>query len=363
MPALVGPLQQDTRHWTSWALRAARRASEPFRDGLLFEAVPNVRFFSRDGVIRAPGELLIDATDVDAESYIARVQARLDDEFCHLLVEEPLMADYELWWSVRELVRELLAQRGCPVLPIASELSIGCFSTTPNDLPPADTAFTLIVVLQGVLRLNLSSSQAVISLGPGESLYIPCAYQRREDASNVVALRLWFPAEGRSAMDAVAPVLSSLIHREMGDVSDLPFVPFPVDVPATLPFAEASNALERSARSDELVHRMEVVWAKRASAYGLEPVPPPRPPRTLRADETVQLQEKPIAVSATDKGALAVNGHAFAVTAHPVVLALVAELKRGARRSVADLLSDYGDGVMPLLSKLYRLRALEVVLG
>ncbi len=382
-PAMISRLQLDTALLAEQAFQAAVAASEPFRDGLLFDAIPNVKFYSRRGLIRAPGPLLAESTDGSAAQYGRRVRAQLDDSHFHLLVEHPLVAHYDLWRAIRAFVRRILSPIGCPILPIVCDLSIGCFTTTPRLQPPPASCFGVLVVLRGQLQAVLqkqrpesanrarqteeTSDSLSVVVVPEQALYVPRGYMCREAAlGEVVALRLWFPSEDRSALDAVKPVIASLMRREMGDPFKMPYLPYPSKggdrtdtCPA--PMANAGEVLTQLAYSDELTRRLEIAWAKRASADGLEPVPGPRSAHSLRDDDLIRMNTQPSQVFENDRGALAVNGHAFSVTPHPVVLALLDDLRRGTPHSMKKVLTEYGDSVRPLLNKLYALRALDVV--
>ncbi|MEO0452446.1 MAG: hypothetical protein AAFZ74_19190, partial [Pseudomonadota bacterium] len=245
----------------------------------------------------------------------------------------------------------------CPIVPIICDMSLGHFSTEPRRAPPPSGCFGVVVVLQGQLRVNLHRRQQVQSgreehdmvsdsfqvvVDSRQALYVPESYVCHESSQDeVVLLRFWFPSEGTSPIDIVQSAVVDFIHDTMDDPFAMPYTPYSTsrgeEVEANdSPMSQAIDSLQRCVGSDALIRRLEIAWAKRASAHGLEPVPPPRVDQELRDDDWVQMKNPPIQIFEDDECALAVNGHAFSVTPHPTVLSMLKPSARLGRSGLAS---------------------------
>jgi hypothetical protein len=137
------------------AFQSIITASEPFRLGTRFRALPDVRFFVGAAQLRSPGKLLPGARERDADSYLRRASAQLKQKGVQLLVEQPLLLDFSLWNDVRGFVRGLLERVGVPVLPIVSEFVLGNFARSPQGVVKRLHHSLLILVLHGRVRVRV----------------------------------------------------------------------------------------------------------------------------------------------------------------------------------------------------------------
>jgi hypothetical protein len=108
-------------------------------------------------------------------------------------------------------------------------------------------------------------------------------------------------------------------------------------------------------------------WLNHLTSYGFASVPAPAPPRPLRPGTVIRgCPQDPIRVVPSRDGALvcSANGHAFSVTGHPKLSALLDQLNSGAPCRVGDLVTRYSAGasragIRTILEKLYSLRAVS----
>ncbi len=387
------------------AFRAAAVACAPFRAGTRFRALPDVRFFIEDAQIRAPGTLLPGPRDRDLHHYHRRVAGRLGKQRFQLFVDQPLMVDFPLWARVRDLVAGLVMRVGFPVLPIACDLALGNFARPPRGLAKRLHHSVIMLVLRGRVRVRLwerlwddppneivdfdrhARDAVTLEAGAGDILYWPARFWHVEQcigrASDAcMALRLWIPAQGARPTDVVKEVLADLFDEKLDHDGTVPFLPFPALCagrcsvgparrdPLAGPLARAAGCLAQLSRGPELTRALRVLWAKRVSAYGLEPVPSADqtaraldPSDLVRADPGGQAVRMPCGEG---EWIWAVNGHAFALQGHRAATRVLRLLDSGHAVRVGDLCREerggaHASGVRALLDVLHRLRAIRVV--
>jgi hypothetical protein len=376
------------------AFRAAALACAPFRAGTRFRTLPDVRFFVEDAQIRAPGTLLPGPRDRRLEQYHQRVVGRLGGRRFQLLVDQPLMVDFPLWASVRDLIAGLVVRVGFPVLPIACDLALGNFARTPRGLAKRLHHSVIALVLRGRVRVRLWErlwddppneivdfdrhlrEAVTLDAEAGDILYWPARFWHVEQSIGrarhaCMSLRLWVPAHGARPTDAVKEVLAELLDEKLDSDGTVPFLPFPPRRdPLAEPLARAADCVTELSRGPELTRALRIVWARRVSAYGLEPVPsrleearPLDPSDLVRADPVGRAVRMP---GGNGEWIWAANGHAFALQGHRAAARVLRLLDSDAVVRVGELCrSDRGGapspGILAFLDVLHRLRAIRVV--
>ena len=377
--------------------RATLQACEPFRAGTRFGAIPDVRFFTGDSQLRAPGPLLPRAADRSLLRYVQRVRAQLHPDGFQLLVSHPQVLSGALWMSLHQVLAALCARVGVPVLPVACELLVGQWRRTPRAKVVRPHRAALTLVLAGELTVGgpattgaRGAARSTLTARAGQLVYWPArqagaAGQRVErpllDASptGCVALRLWLPVHGSRLPDALKELVTQMVDRELADHEAVHYLTYPPPVHATRghladapPLQRAARQVHRVARSAELRRAAQITWARRVSACGLEPAAAPLPAAPLAGGDTLSVLATPVQLAMGQGLAVwAVNGHAFTVPDGRAARRLWAALSAGPPRTVRALLGEAkarGEALPPrqaveLLQTLVQLRALAVTPG
>jgi hypothetical protein len=340
------------------AYDAIARASEPFRLGTRFRAIPDVRFYRGDDQVRSPGTLLPGPADRSLAHYLKRAGKRP----FQLVVTHPLTIDFALWSCVRDLLHGLFARVGYPVLPVVSELILGTFACTPRGFTKRLDHAAITVVLAGRLRTRLWRAlwarspneirdfdshppDTVLEAGAGEVLYWPADRWHLDDAVEPgLALRLWIPVASRRAPSAVKQVITELMAERLGTSTGAP-VPYLRYAAgrgagaAVAPLQRASEVLAELARGPALMRELAILWTRRVSACGLEPAPAPlaislAPGDRVRRDPRTEI----VRMRRCGESIWAMNGHAFALRGRG---------ERALRRIVASI--EHRDGRVDVL--------------
>ena len=377
------------------AFAAAVAASAPFRLGTRFRAAPDVRFHAGDDLVRAPGDRLPGPEDGSLDAYVARITGSAGPAGrsapgapFQLVVTHPLVIDFALWAEVRDLVRGLFAQIGAPVLPVVSELVLGTFARSPRGFTRRMRCAVVTIVLAGRLRARLWRTlwqrspneireldelrelrehppDAVLDARAGDVLYWPADRWHLDEAvAPCLALRLWIPAAGSATASVAAQLLGELVADRLG-ASAGGAVPYaPIARPRTgappRPLRDAGRLLGELARGPELPRELAILWARRVSACGLEPVPAAR---AIALSPTARVRRDPrtpiVQLRWCGESIWAANGHGFALRSGERALrSVLAGLER-CDASVAELCR--GDaGLRGALELLAELRALAV---
>ncbi|MER7334173.1 MULTISPECIES: hypothetical protein [unclassified Micromonospora] len=357
------------------AYRVMAWASAPFRSGTRFRVLPDVRFDTAAGRLRAPGELLPGAEDPDPDAYRKRLGAESAGRGWLLGVEQPLFLDFDLWARVRDTVSALWRRVGYPVLPVGAELAFGDGVSRDRGLARASRHAVLAWVLRGRLRVRFpDTGTAAIRAGAGQLAYWPAGLRHAETyEDDCLALLLRVPSDSRLPVGAVHDTVVELAGAGPAAEQAVPYLPVPAaaggpgGVLTPAPLARAAAAVRELSGGPELTRTLRTRWTARVSAGGLEPVPEPREPVRLSAGHRVRRTAEVIRVRDGRSGWIwAVNGHAFAVQgdAGP----LLRRLRAGRVARVDDLcgLTEDGrpdPGALALLTTLYRLRGVEVLAG
>ncbi|MEU3500911.1 hypothetical protein ABZ726_09115 [Streptomyces hundungensis] len=210
-----------TRHWgrrpgrftVPAPLSAARahelvvKATEPFRAGTVYGALPKVRLHTSRGWLGAPGRLLPGAGDTSAERYLARAERELALPGLLLSVHRPLHLDYALWAAVRDALAGLWRTVGWPCLPVEAELTEARGFTWDRGMGVPSEHAVLLWVLEGNLEVTLwpgaEGEPIELAASAGELLYWPDGYRSQErHAERCVTLRVHVPRAPRLATAA-----------------------------------------------------------------------------------------------------------------------------------------------------------------
>ncbi|ATB40756.1 hypothetical protein CYFUS_006212 [Cystobacter fuscus] len=375
------------------AFRSLVTASEPFRHGTRFRALPDVRFFVENAQLRAPGKLLPGARERDVERYIRRASALLGHKAFQLLVEQPLLLDFSLWNDVRDFVRGLLERVGVPVLPIVSDLLVGNFARSPQGVAKRLHHSVFILVLHGRMRIRVwkklwgdppnetvgfdrhLSEATTLEAQAGDILYVPSrSFHLEECREPCMALRLWIPARGSRPTLVVKELLTKLMDHRLAHDHTVPYLEYsgrrrkgarsPVE-----PLERAARAFEEVARSPDLPQALRIIWARRVSACGLEPAPPPRELQPLDDSSLVRGAPRGHIVRMLDSSGQwiwAVNGHVFPGSGSAEAVQVLESLESGAALRVGELRRVARRGarrteIRELLETLLALRGIELV--
>ena len=353
------------------AYRLTAEASAPFRAGTRFHVLPDVRFDTGAGRIRAPGKLLPGPDDSGPDGYRRRLGAELAGPGWLLTVEQPLFLDFASWARVRDGVDGLWRRVGFPVVPVGAELVFGAGVTRNTGLARDAQHAVLAWVLRGRLRVRFDGT-AAIQAGTGELAYWPAGLRYTETFDDdCLALLLRIPGDARLPVDAVQRTVVEFAGTGLAADQEVPYLSVPPGlggaVPAVDPLAHAATAVRELSTDPELTRTLRVRWAARVSAAGLEPVPPPREPVRLDARHRVRGTAEVVRMRDGRSGWIwAVHGHAFAVRGE--VWSLLRRLRAGDAIRVGDLCGTTADGrpdpgALALLTTLHRLRGIEVLAG
>jgi hypothetical protein len=325
------------------AFAVVQAAVEPSRHGVLFFTLPEVRFHRLQGRIGAPGGLLPGPEDGSLKEYLHRVA----DEPVLVTVREPLLIDYPLWSTVRRLVEPLWERIGVPVVAVGSELVVsdGLAHQVSNN-----GYHSLLWVLQGELKVDLAGGESLVGQEGDLLSWPPQAAELQGDGC--LWLRLLVPVDVVLASRSVSELLLTRLQQQRR-VDETPYLPRG-EAEAGLPLAPLAETAERLAALSahaEVERSLRVQWAERVSAAALEPVPAPSRSELLVGDRVVAAAPV-IRMPDGEQWLWAVNGHAFTISGGGDVL--LDQLQEGPIE-VRD------DRYLPLLRRLYSLRAVEVV--
>jgi len=353
------------------AYRLLAEASGPFRAGTRFRVLPDVRFDTSVGRIRAPGELLPGPADPDPDGYRKRLAAELAEQGWLVAVEQPLFLDFDVWARVRDSVTALWQRVGFPVVPVGAELVFGDGVTRADGLVRDAHHAVLAWVLRGRLLVRYADTTEVRA-GAGELAYWPAGCRYTETfGDDCLALLLRVPGDARLPVGAVHDTVVELANSGPAAVEAVPYLPVPPPeqpggaTPVAGPLARAGTAVRELSRDPELTRTLRIRWATRVSAGGLEPVPPPREAVPLRGADRVRCTAEVVRIRDGRSGWIwAVNGHAFAVQG--AAWTLLRRLRHAGVLRVDELCGLAADGrpepgALALLTTLYELRGIEVL--
>jgi hypothetical protein len=364
------------------AWRAVVEASAPFRLGLRYRAVPDVRLYTGDALIPGPGDRLPGPDDHSFDHYLARLAGDgVPAGGFQLIVTDPLVLDFALWSEVRDLVRGLLARIGAPVLPVICELVLGTFARTPRGFTRRMRCAMATAVLAGQLRTRIWNRawqrspneirdfdahrpDQIVTARPGDVVYVPADRWHLDEAlAPCLALRLWIPSAGSNTGAEVAQVVSELAAERLGVDGAAPFVPLAARGPtraAPPELRRTGRCVSELARGPELARELAIRWARRVSACGLEPVPAAR---SIALPAAARVRRDPgtpiVRMRWRGESIWAANGHGFTLRSGERALhRIVRSLER--RDATVGALCGDDPGLHAALAVLAEIRAITV---
>lgn len=375
--------------------RLAVAACAPFRAGTRFRALPDVRFRTDQGVLRAPGDLLPGEGDATVAAYQDRLAAALDGGGWLLTVTQPFHLDHLVWSRVRRAVEELWRETGRPLLPLTAQLTLGERHDVREELAEPSLHAELVWVLQGTLRARLWPEAAGspppgladpdgdvagarrLTAAEGQLVYWPAGHRAAfHHAGRCVTLRLRIPADPRLPTAEAKNLLTDAVQAGPDHDGTVPYLPFPPpaaedgSVPRITELTAVMAAARRTAEDAGFLRTARVRHAARASAAGLEPPPAPRagPAEAVTRGRHLRVSARVLRMPDGPRRAVwACNGHAFSLSG-ATADRLLTRLRPGAEICVDALCreldaAENDAGVLALLGKLHALRAVEVVDG
>ncbi|MFD3561318.1 hypothetical protein ACFWVU_16795 [Streptomyces sp. NPDC058686] len=368
-------------------------AAVPFAPGLVPEQVygvvaascalpaedaTGVRFATAtQGRLHAPGALLPGHHDPGPDAYRDRLNRQLIDSGWLLSVRQPLWRDFGVWARVRELVCGLWRAVGWPTLPVTAELALGEHCTGPDAPAPRPGSVTLTWVLSGAMTVRLwpehTGTEYQLAAGTGDLLYWPAGCRHLDHyLDGCTTLRIVVPARRAAVLTHVRGLLADRMQEDPAYAGAPGVLPFPPpagpdgEIGAAEPVAGAARLFAGLAACPETARELSVAWAARRSAAGLEPAPPPRPAVPLDPGLRIRTSAELFRIpDGPGRSVWAANGHTLAVegTAPDRVRD---RLRPGRALEITELSRCSGmpmETLIPLLSDLHRIRAIELTNG
>ncbi|MFE2733392.1 hypothetical protein [Streptomyces sp. NPDC059349] len=342
------------------------------------EDAAGVRFATAaQGRLRDASALLPGRDDPDPDAYRDRLARQLPGSGWLLSVQQPLWRDFGLWAHVRELVSGLWRAVGWPTLPVTAELALGERCPGRDAPAPRPGSFALTWVLAGTMTVRLwpehTGTEYQLAAGAGDLLYWPAGCRHLDHyLDRCTTLRIAVPARRAAALTHVRGLLADRMQENPAYAGTPGVLPFPApagpdgEIGAAGPVADAGRLFAGLAAGPGTARELRVSWAARRSAAGLEPAPPPRPAVPLEPGLRVRASAELLRMPDGPGHAVwAANGHTLAVEGaaperirnrlRPGAAFTIVELGRSSRMPAETLI--------PLLSDLHRIRAIELVDG
>lgn len=351
-----------------------RAACAPFRAGTRFRALPDVRFRTEEGQLRAPADLL----PADADRGLPQYQDRLTARGYQLVVEQPLLLDFPLWSAVRAEISPLWRRVGWPNLPVVVELVVADEYTDLEAMTRAPTHASLTWVLAGEVRVHLlppgtsptldpPATAETLTGGEDDLLYWPAGHRPLvEYGSRAAVLSLRIAQDPRLAVAAVHDLLGVLAAPQAGYDGTVPYLVYPPPPEIAPPLAAVGTAVRDVLAGPRLEAALHQQWVRCRSAAGLLPPPAPRPRRGLTPEDRVRTPNEIVTMTVgRDRWLCGVNGHSFELGG-AAGRRLLDALRPGRVTAIAQLCAEVGArdeparrAVLALMDKLHGLRGVE----
>ena len=364
-------------------------AGERFRAG--DRSVAPEFFIEHAQVLADVARYLPRARDRSMDGYACRVTHMIGGRRFGLVIDDFQAQAPELWLRLREFLRGLYAVTGIPGEHAKATLFLGNYRSTPFGLHRGRSGNFMFVVhgrkhirawpdrfFRGkedmTNRLDYgryNGASTVLSAAPGDVIYWPSDYWHiGEDAGGLsVAISLALFMAPDVAGDLARNVERLVRARDDGRRRTGPFPLHPGGrrASATVGAAARQTARRLTTVSRDVEEALTGAWLNHLTGYGFASVPAPEPLRPLAARTVIRgCPQDPIRVVTTRDGALvcSANGHAFSVTGHPKLSALLEQLNSGRPCRVGELMTTYSGrasraGIRAILEKLYSLRAVS----
>jgi hypothetical protein len=211
----------------------------------------------------------------------------------------------------------------------------------------------------------VTASGDELRLAAGDVLHLPPAANRFavRDADSLLLLHIGVRLDRRAPVAELLDLVVAAVEPHDHDIP-VPYVPSPPVAGEVDPQRHAVPVVVADDQIDavELEREQAITWLGRVSAACLEPAPRPRE-EELAATATVRLREEIYTMPDPRGGRTlwAVNGHAFSVAG--AVPEQVRQRLMAAASVPVESLCRNDNGALPLVQRLYMVRAIEIVGG
>ncbi|MBC7910995.1 MAG: hypothetical protein H7Y30_10875 [Pyrinomonadaceae bacterium] len=340
--------------------------------------------------------------DNSLDGYAERISRSLNGRRFFVSFDRYQTCDARIYLRVREFLRGLYETTGIPASSSTAVIVFGNYEKTPFGLH-RDNAGNFTFVLDGRKRIlawpdeyfsgredvlysldyePFRDDAIVLEGQSGDLLYWPPNYWHIAESVGGFPLTLSvgnFSPENDASAKFFKKLSRSIEQRVRGAVGAglYPLNPNQLQESADqLPLlaGQLSTALREASQDTQLAQSLRIAWLNRMSSFGFQAVPPPLPQSAL-ADEDVCCVDThyPILwLHADNEFVCSANGHAFSITAHPIVLQLLEQLNKGESCRIKCLLDKYAgtalvnnvevavtrEDLRSIMEKLWSLRAL-----
>jgi hypothetical protein len=318
--------------------------------------------------------------------YRRRLADRLGSRRYALVISSFHSFWFPLWAREREFFAGLWREVGLPLTGAITTLFHGNYEHTPSGVH-RDRFTTFLFALEGRKRMRFWPSRPwtepvstmvdyqsyldrsiAVDVEPGDLLYWPASYYHvgeSVDGDVATSVNVGVPrTEHRTVYYLDDLLLGTIDEADLSDeersrarlarVDGAPLVRGALTADGRLP-AELPDPLRRAVRAfqdlsrpDTTARHIRALWLSRASAAGLEPVPPPPSRRPRLADHHVVRADRRSPILLTRDASRAwicsANGHSVRVAGHAEVPRLVAALRSGRAARVSDLVRRFRPG-------------------
>lgn len=367
---------------SAWASIVAQ--CQPFRAGTRFQTLPSVTFDTSAGRVHHPGDLLPRVAEAELGSYHERIQSYGTDVWT-IGVNQPWVDDAERWELARDALLQRFDEEGYPVLPVSLDLVATSATSWRAGSEPRGSQ--LLWVLEGEAEVQLAGTWCNLDRGSGAlsvSMGSRLTVHRHPSSGPLVLLLATVSADPRVPVMALAHRVAAVLDSSRSDDA-VPYLmatltasgePAPVaEQPVLEPLGRARDALLGYFDDPHRIPAARLEWARRVSAAGLEPAPPPRPRRAPPSLDrhTRWVRRARVLFGEDGRGGTvcAANGHAFTVQGN-AVRKFLAELNSMSTTSLDELAgavagaaatdevrATIARSLAPMFEQLWRLRAVE----
>ena len=339
------------------AFQASVRASNAFRAG--DNDVRIYFYIDHTQVVADVEKHLPKANDQTAANYAQRIRRNLKGRRFALILQEVQAHHASLWLRLRKFQREFEQGSGISGHGAKATLFLGDYEATPFGVHRGNSnVFKFMIAGRKRIRLwpdhfvhtrgvpqhsleseRLGAPHFSLEGGPGDLLYWPADFWHVGECLEGLTISLslaLFPQRVSVEEDLAECAIRSVVKR--GDRPGRRQGSFDRKILAHPIF----STLQRAINQPEVHESLKVLWLNRASSSGFRAVPQPEPHKALADDTWVQSLSPILCVRGNRHEIFcSANGHAFAVTAHPRILKLLANLNEGKPYRVGTLVERY----------------------
>lgn len=312
-----------------------------------------------DGLGSADKRLWPTPEDRGFQHYEERVRRQNGDRPFLLVVNNLQAFDADRWDAVRRLLKPLFDEVGIPSWNVELSVFVGTYPKTPFGVH-RDTASVMHFPVIGTKRIrtwpstfveqhpeiknavdypDLLEGSELLEAGPGGMLYWPSDSWHVGEGDGDLSVTWGVGCWHRPVREHVMRLAERLITQAMGHDEVMSDVTMSFETKRSLQPADLPPLMQevRRVMTDEVfapaaIEQVAVVdWLKRRTAWGFTAVPLPLSGVSLSAEDVVREDEVFPILRARSGGRIwiAANGHAFSVSEHPVVDAMLDALATG----------------------------------